>query len=153
AARRIRGAWSFLARGPPSNQRKKHQPWGCWRLRTLDIASSGLQIMALLVLLAGAAIAGVVAPDLLAGRCPGRGLRSGRRRRGASRGLGGDLAPRLARVGPRGHHGQLHRRVADDLDLEEPLDHGRLHALEHVLEEIERLLLVLGQRIALTVTA
>src|SRR5262249_41262194 len=142
--------WSYLARGTHSDQRKKHQPWGCRRLRTLDIASSGLQIVALLVLLAGAAEARVVAPDLLAGRRARHGLGPGCRRGGAG-GLAGDLAAGLARVGKGRHRRQPHRRIADDLHLEEPLDDGPLHALEHVLEEIERFLLILGQWVALTI--
>src|SRR5205807_587530 len=88
------------------------------------------------------ALAAAVRSDLLASRRAGRRLHA-LRGYGGSRGLAGDLAARLASIGPGRHRRQFHRRVTDDLDLEEPLDHGRLHALEHVLEEIERFLLVL----------
>src|SRR5207249_8376009 len=111
-----------------------------------------LQVVTFLVFLAGTAEARIVASDLLASRRAGRRLHA-LRGYGGSRGLAGDLAARLAGIGPGRHRRQFHRRVTDDLDLEEPLDHGRLHALEHVLEEIERFLLVLRQRVALAVAA
>ena len=63
------------------------------------------------------------------------------------------LRPPLLRAGPGRHGRQLHGRVAHDLDLEQALDDRALGPLDHLLEEIERLLLVLDQRIALAVAA
>src|SRR2546430_5915673 len=109
---------------------------------------SSFQIAALLVLLAGAARARVVAPDLGARRgAHGLALEG----RGGASGLSRQLTAGLARVGPGRDRGQLHRRVPHDLHLEQPLDDRRLHALDHVLEEVERLLLVLGERVPLAV--
>src|SRR5216117_533708 len=99
---------------------------------------STLQIAALLVLLAGPAWARVVAPHFGARR-RARGLALGGR--AGPPGLRRQLAAGLARIRPRGHRGQLHRRVPNDLDLEQPLDDRGLHALDHVLEQIERFLL------------
>src|SRR5438128_9311970 len=115
----------------------------------LSASHALLQIAALLVLLAGAAGARVVTAYLLAARRPRDRARDGRSR--CALRPAGQLASGLARVRPRGHRGQFHRRVPDDLDLEEPLDDRRLHALDHVLEEVERLLLVLGERVPLAV--
>src|SRR5882762_7795175 len=129
-----------LAVGVPRDRSPKCRP------------SSTLQIVALLVFFTRTAITGVVAAELFAGRGAGRRLGARRRRRGAGR-LARHLAARLARVGPRRDRGQLHRRVADDLHLEQALDHRGLDALEHVLEKIERLFLVLGERVALAVAA
>src|SRR5438094_4820594 len=122
-----------LAVGVPRSENPKCRP------------SSALQIVALLVLLTRSAITGIVAAELLTRR------RAGRRRGGGASRLAGHLTARLARVGPRRDRRQLHRRVADDLHLEQALDHRALDALKHVLEEIERLFLVLGERVALTV--
>src|SRR5438309_92672 len=127
-----------LAVGVPRGENPKCRP------------SSALQIVALLVLLTRSAITGVVAAELLTRRRAGR-RRDARRRGGGASRLAGHLTARLARVGPRRDRRQLHRRVADDLHLEQALDHRALDALKHVLEEIERLFLVLGERVALTV--
>src|SRR5712664_3482034 len=157
---------SNLHTQPPRRPRKKYQRWG--RRGTGDARYRGealpalLQEVALLVLLPGAAIAGIVAPDLLAGgrarrrRRPGsRGRRrSPRRWRPAARArIARERAARLLGVRPRGDRRQLHRRVAHHLHLEEPLDDNGLHALHHVLEEVEGFLLVLGERVALAVAA
>src|SRR5207249_640195 len=127
-----------LAVGVPRSENPKCRP------------SSALQIVALLVLLTRSAITGIVAAELRTRRRAGR-RRGARRRGGGASRLAGHLTARLARVGPRRDRRQLHRRVADDLHLEQALDHRALDALKHVLEEIERLFLVLGERVALTV--
>src|SRR5438874_6442386 len=119
---------------------------------SLSRRSLALQITTLLVLLARPARTGVVAADLLAPRGAHRGLRPRGRGGGAAEPLR-ELAAGLPRVGPGRHGGGLPRRVADQLDLEEALHDGRLHPLDHVLEEIECLLLVLGERVTLAVAA
>src|SRR6266403_2381815 len=151
----------------PGRPRKKYQRWGRRGAGDARYRGGGglpvlLQEVALLVLLPGAAVAGIVAPDLLAGgrarrrRRPGsRGRRrSRRRRRPATRArIARERTARLLGVRPRGDRRQLHRRVAHHLHLEEPLDDDGLHALHHVLEEVEGFLLVLGERVALAVPA
>src|SRR5438093_876867 len=119
------------------------------QMSRLSPSGALLQVAALLVFLAGAAGARVVTAHLLPARRPRHRARGGRRR--CALGRHGQLTPGLARVRPCGHRRQLHRRVPDDLDLEQPLDDGRLHALDHVLEEVERFLLVLGERVPLAV--
>src|SRR2546427_2579754 len=109
-----------------------------------------LEVAALLVLLPRAAGARVVATNLAAVGRPrggGAGARAGRPR------LDGSVAARLGRVGPGGDRGQVHGRVAHDLYLEESLDDEPLHALGHVLEQVEGLALVLRERVALPVAA
>src|SRR6185436_5604097 len=112
----------------------------------------------LLEFLPRAAVAGIVAPDLLArrrarGRGGGPRRGGGGRRRRAPEAVVRHLAAALARVGPRRDRRQLHRRVAHHLHLEEALHDGGLGPLHHVLEEVERFLLVLGERVALAVPA
>src|SRR3970282_2706771 len=110
----------------------------------LRVTSSGLEEAALLVLLPWAAGQGIVPPDLLAARVPGDG--PGRR---------GDLdtlSPGLAGVGP-GASPHLGRSLPHELDLEEPLHHGGLDPLHHLLEEIEGLPPVIGTGVAPAVAA
>src|SRR5438309_4938567 len=116
-------------------------------------APAGLAAVALLVLLRCAvrvlrpAGAGLVSPDLRAGR-RARGY-GGRRLPTDRRGL----APGLPRLPPHRGAGDVEREVPHQLELEQPLDHHRLDPLDHVLEEVERLALVLRERIALPVPA
>src|SRR3989449_5779879 len=140
----------FLSTGDPLRPKKKAPAVGVLPRQSAKYRpSSCLEVVTFLVLLAGAAEAGVVTPDFF----PGRRARSlgARRGHGCARGLARQRAAGFTRIRPRRHRGQLHRRVAHDLHLEEPLDHGGLDAFEHLLEEVERLFLVLRQRVALAV--
>src|SRR5262245_39661221 len=146
----------WCSTAPPENPKKKAPSVGSGgrggpRCR---VWSGALQVAALLVLLAGSAVAGVVPPDL--------GTRGGPASRpGAPARLGGDrtsptdggaVRAGLLGSGPaRQRH--LWRGFRHHLHLEEPLHHRGLHPRGHVLEQIEGLLLVLHQGIALAVAA
>src|SRR5438270_13630545 len=109
--------------------------------------SSDHSAAALLVLLAGAARARVVATDL------GLVARDGLRARGLfARGC-------RALIRPRKGHGSwaslasllelFGLLLADDLEVEERADGRRVNAVEHLLEHVDALLLVLDERVFL----
>ena len=98
-------------------------------------------------------MAGIVASDL-------RPLKRATGRAGTWPRTGRDRAPapaagRSARdyCAPGQRSGGVSGDLGHHLQLEEPLDHGALHALRHLLEQVEGFLLVLHQRVALTVAA
>src|ERR1051325_7138112 len=104
--------------------------------------------VAFFVLLARAAGTGVVAADFRLGAFDGGGGFFG----GA--GEGQLLFGRLGREGALDAlHFRFFGRAAGNLHLPEDLHHAILDALHHFLEELERFLLVLDQRIALAVAA
>src|SRR5512132_344799 len=105
--------------------------------------SGSLEQAALLVLLAGAAVAGIVAAHLLSVGGPGLGPRGHRAPRRAIE----VAAPRLLPLRRRalGHVGGR-RVLLGHADLEELLDRRLFQAADHLLEHVEGFLLVLGQR-------
>src|SRR5882724_6719230 len=111
--------------------------------------SAAVEGVALLVFLAGPAGARVVPSDFGAG---GKArLRAGGGARGGEVGRPA-MAFLPARPRRRGHS-DGGRLLPDHAHLEELLQHDLLEVVHHLLEHIERFLLVLGQRVALAVTA
>src|SRR6266545_2064797 len=144
--------------GSRQHQRKKPQGWGrgdqpgtkCWRSTGPSCGSSrALEETALLVLLTRSAGAGIVAAHLLA---VGGARPDPARRAGGSSGL--RAAAPLLPAGRRGHRGPLRNGLlAGRAHLEELLDEHLLQVVDHLLEHLERFLLVLHQRVALAVAA
>src|SRR5687767_2156374 len=117
------------------------------------------QEAALLVLLARSTGAQIVAADLLSVDRAGLGARGGAGPRGGCRhrGIGAVastlLPERLANGGRRERRPDRSRFLPCRSHLEELLHHHFLQVLDHLLEDVERFLLVLRQRIALAIAA
>src|SRR5690349_12191481 len=158
---RPRRAWFIDNTRPGDQPRKKPHEWGpggsprtrCWREPSggKGAASGPFQQAALLVLLARAARAQIVAPDLLAVQRARLAAARGGPRGGAA--LARLVAARLAPLGRALGDSGGGRLLLGHAHLEELLDRRLLQAADHLLEHVEGFLLVLGQRVALAVAA